>query len=198
MPSSSNNKHNNNKTVFVTVGTTLFDKLIQGVTAPAALQWMYQQGFRNLIIQYGKGQKPTTTTATLDHHDDDDDDAITMMLKNARCYDFASSLQEDMQQADLIISHAGAGTVMEALRMKKKLVVVINTDLMNNHQTELASAMHVRKLLWMVERPEDLQSAFLEFQDFGPLPHQEGDAYAFANLLDSFLGFAEDNNKKES
>ena len=72
-----------------------------------------------------------------------------------------------MLAAKLIISHAGAGSVMEALRnvcysrnqpclpfftalqtqdafcfsQRKKLIVVVNDKLMHNHQAELADAM---------------------------------------------------------
>lgn len=38
-------------------------------------------------------------------------------------------------------SSAGAGSIFEALRSSKQLLVVINTDLMDNHQLELAAAM---------------------------------------------------------
>ncbi|KAG7373001.1 glycosyltransferase [Nitzschia inconspicua] len=162
------------RSVFVTVGTTLFDKLIEGVTTPTAVRWMKDQGYNKMTIQYGKGQKPTI---------------VSEELFQVVTYDFASSLEQDMIQADLIISHAGAGTVMEALRLQKRLMVVINTDLMNNHQTELASAMHERKLLYMVESPNVLQESFGELEHFVPLPHQEGDEFAFPILLDSFLGF---------
>eukprot|EP00975_Prorocentrum_lima_P019488 4104021-Prorocentrum_lima.AAC.1 len=46
-----------------------------------------------------------------------------------------------MERAELIVSHAGAGSIVEALRLRKKLVVVVNTALMDNHQLELAEAL---------------------------------------------------------
>ncbi|GMG15312.1 unnamed protein product [Phytophthora fragariaefolia] len=46
---------------------------------------------------------------------------------------------------DLVISHVGAGSIMDGLALKKKLVVVVNTALMDNHQTELAEAMADQK-----------------------------------------------------
>ena len=41
----------------------------------------------------------------------------------------------------MIISHAGAGSILEALEAQKLLLVVINDSLMDNHQMELASKM---------------------------------------------------------
>ena len=52
-----------------------------------------------------------------------------------------------MSLADVIISHAGAGSVMEALRLKKKLIVVVNDLLMDNHQVELATALEDGKMM---------------------------------------------------
>ena len=40
-----------------------------------------------------------------------------------------------------MISHAGAGSILEAMESRKLLLVVINDSLMGNHQTELASKM---------------------------------------------------------
>ena len=96
-----------------------------------------------------------------------------------------------MKSADMILSHAGAGTVMEALRLRKKLVVVVNNLLMNNHQTELAGALAERNHLFMVRRPEDLDdpSTWSSFKDFCPTEHRKGDETDFPRLLDACLGF---------
>lgn|SRR6218665_2398526 len=37
----------------------------------------------------------------------------------------------------------GAGSCLEALGARKRLIVVVNEDLMNNHQTELADRLHI-------------------------------------------------------
>jgi beta-1,4-N-acetylglucosaminyltransferase len=164
-------------TIFVTVGTTLFDALIQAVTTAQALDWMVSNGYTHLVIQYGKGTRPTI-------------DPRNRPL-DIEMYDFKSSLEPDMQRADLVMSHAGAGTVMEALRLKKHLVVIINTSLMDNHQTELANALGVRKHLYVVEESKQLEfgTTWTALHDFFPTVYEQGDPYDFPRLLDRVFGF---------
>ncbi|KAL7539469.1 hypothetical protein ACHAXR_009321 [Thalassiosira sp. AJA248-18] len=66
-------------------------------------------------------------------------------------YRFQPSLSAEMEQADLILCHAGAGTLLEALAIststaKEKIInAVINSKLMDNHQSELAEELERRK-----------------------------------------------------
>ncbi|CAJ1966917.1 unnamed protein product [Cylindrotheca closterium] len=152
--------------------------LIEAITSKVALDWMVSRGYKSLKIQYGKGKEPRIESNGL---------PIAIEV-----YDFLPSLDADMRKADLIISHAGAGTVMEALRLQKKLIVVINTMLMNNHQEELAGAMAERGHLLMVEKPEKLDDnlTWVSFNDFEPIVYEGGDEDSFAILLDSHLGFS--------
>uniref|UniRef100_A0A8C9I4R1 UDP-N-acetylglucosamine transferase subunit ALG13 n=1 Tax=Piliocolobus tephrosceles TaxID=591936 RepID=A0A8C9I4R1_9PRIM len=116
------------KCAFVTVGTTSFDDLIACVSAPDSLQKIESLGYNRLILQIGRGtvvpEPFSTESFTLD------------------VYRYKDSLKEDIRKADLVISHAGAGSCLEALEKGKPLVVVINEKLMNNHQLELAKQLH--------------------------------------------------------
>jgi beta-1,4-N-acetylglucosaminyltransferase len=170
------------RTIFVTVGTTLFEALIAAVTTEEALAWMASHGYTHLVVQYGKGAPPVLP------------EKLPLLVES---YAFKSSLAPDMEQADLILSHAGAGTVTEALRLGKRMVVVINTILMHNHQTELANAMGQRNHLFVVHEPEQLADMEMwnAFQKFVPVPNPAGDEYHFPRLLDSFMGI---QDSKES
>ena len=206
---SSQSSSKGGKNLFVTVGTTRFDKLVEAVTSKVALEWMKRQGFSSLTIQYGRGIKPPEMISS--------SSSSSSSIIDIQTYDFRPSLIDDMEKADLILSHAGAGTVMEVLRMKnfdynnndndndndnnnktttgttKKLIVVINTELMDNHQTELATAMADRGHIFVVDEPEKLQSikTWTSFEGFVPTPHNNegGDPFDFPMLLDSFLGY---------
>ena len=76
-----------------------------------------------------------------------------------RWYRFRPTLAAEMERADAILCHAGAGTLLEALEIsassslsssssrggEKKIVnAVINTSLMDNHQSELAEELEER------------------------------------------------------
>jgi beta-1,4-N-acetylglucosaminyltransferase len=218
-----------NKRVFVTVGTTKFDQLITAVSSPKAIRWFHENNYTHLTIQYGRGTRPSIippssfvdgsdgggSSSSSNNSSRKNNNSELHPLLKIRTYDFLPSLQDDMNDADLIISHAGAGTVMEALRLQKKLVVVINTLLMDNHQTELATAMADRGYLYMVEQPEDLllddggvgdstcdednskikdsnMRTWSEFDEFIPQPYKDGDDMAFPKILNAFMGFTTD------
>ena len=62
-----------------------------------------------------------------------------------------------MRTADLVISHCGAGTILEILSLQKDAVGVINEDLMDNHQHELADAMREKQLMVIADSVTDLK-----------------------------------------
>lgn len=187
------------KSVFVTVGTTRFDALVEAMTSSQAVRWLVDHDYKRLTIQYGRGVRPKLMPTS--------SSSSSLIITT---YDFKPSLQQDMEDADLIVSHAGAGTVMECLRYQKKLVVVINTMLMDNHQTELATAMSDRQYLLMVERVEDLlrldddddgarnkngidddyDCVWSRIEHFVPQPYMDGDDTEFPRILNDFMGFA--------
>lgn len=174
------------KSLFVTVGTTQFDDLIDAVTSEVALEWLISENYTHVILQYGKGRAPVIPN--------EKQYESSVVIES---YDFKASLEEDMRKAHLIVSHAGAGTVMEALYLNKYLVVVINAALMNNHQKELALALGSRNHLFVVNHPNLLRSSetWQCLQDFSPTPYIYGDEHEFPTLLDDFLGFP---TKKQS
>jgi beta-1,4-N-acetylglucosaminyltransferase len=166
-----------NKTIFVTVGTTLFEPLVEAVMTEAALQWMVENQYTHLIVQFGKGSQPVTPKNQLD----------------IELYDFKPSLNEDMHKADLILCHAGAGTLMEALQLPapppKRIVAVINTALMDNHQAELAHALALHQLLLVVDRVVTAGLPWDDFEHFQPAPYTAGNEHDVPHLIDHFFGW---------
>ncbi|KAM7361102.1 alg13 UDP-N-acetylglucosaminyltransferase subunit [Cochliomyia hominivorax] len=120
------------RTVYVTVGSTKFDALIHTVTTDEVLKILQSQGCKKLILQIGKGQKVNELDIGIKYG------------MHVEQYDFKIEPKRmDIINADLVIGHAGAGTCLDILTNRKPGILVINEQLMNNHQQELA--LHMKK-----------------------------------------------------
>jgi beta-1,4-N-acetylglucosaminyltransferase len=118
-------------TLLVTVGTTRFDALIDSVSK--RLNDLTSLGIHRIFIQHG--HSPWVPTP------------------NVESTAFIASLDPWIQQSTLILSHAGSGSILEALDAHKQLVVVPNPLLLDNHQLELATRL---------EQDQHLQCATVE------------------------------------
>eukprot|EP00123_Amoebidium_parasiticum_P013599 comp22053_c0_seq1/m.32062 comp22053_c0_seq1/g.32062 ORF comp22053_c0_seq1/g.32062 comp22053_c0_seq1/m.32062 type:complete len:180 (-) comp22053_c0_seq1:426-965(-) len=165
--------------VFVTVGTTSFDGLINEVLGEPVLTTLAKNGYRTVVAQIGRGREETAQAAAAEKRG----------KVGVEYYRFKDSLAEDMRGADLVISHAGSGSVLEALNAGKKLIVVVNEGLMDNHQLELASQLgKMQHLLYCTctTLHETLQddSKLQALQPFLP-----ADSSIFSTFLDQRMGF---------
>lgn len=106
-------------------------------------------------------------------------------------FQFAPDLKSYIRSADIVISHAGSGTILDTLRMRPKppaLVVVPNTSLMDNHQVELAQALGKDKFLIAASEdslPKDLARALNSDCDAFP----DFDPSRFAAIVDEVMQF---------
>ncbi|KAF7338403.1 UDP-N-acetylglucosamine transferase subunit ALG13 [Mycena venus] len=121
---------------FVTVGTFQFDALVQAVLSENVLRALGGRGYTELVVQCGKSEFELARAIAggdivkMERH------GVRVELWRAR-----ASLDAEYARADLVIGHAGAGTILEVLRLGKPLIVVPNPTLLHNHQTELAVAL---------------------------------------------------------
>lgn len=135
------------KRCFVTIGATApFNSLVRAVLEPAFVKALHQAGYTQLRIQYG------------DHSGEEVFRRQTQILDDAHVTDELEitgfsfkkeGLREEMRAVKgstpdlegMVISHAGSGSILDALRIGAPIVVVPNTDLLHNHQVELAEAL---------------------------------------------------------
>lgn len=86
---------------------------------------------------------------------------------------------------------AGSGSIFETLRHRKPLIVVVNEDLMDNHQSELAEELAERKHLYCA-RPQTVNQIIADMNLDSLVPYHPGDATPVAKLINRFLGFPDD------
>ena len=98
--------------ILVTVGTSSFDPLIQAVDE------MVRDGLisHRVVAQIGNGEYEP---------------------KHMRYFRFAKNFEEGLWKARVVITCGGAGTLFECLEMRKLIIGVENTDVMDGHQREL-------------------------------------------------------------
>lgn len=100
--------------IFVTIGNTQYNQLIE------ALDKLVPTDF-NLTIQLADG-----------HY----------LPKNHQYIRFTNDIEKYFSEADIVISHAGAGSVFRLLELGKKLIVVPNFERVDDHQLDLADFVH--------------------------------------------------------
>lgn len=161
--------------VFVTVGTTCFDALVKAVDSEEMKESLLQKGYTDLLIQMGRGTYiPSKVSGN-----------STLQVGH---FTFSPSIADYIREASLVISHAGSGSIFETLRLGKPLIVVVNEDLMDNHQSELAEELAERKHLFCA-RPQTLQETIKAMDLNTLLPYIPGDAKPVVTLINKFLGF---------
>ena len=154
--------------VFVTVGTTRFDDLVAKIWDQQVVQALVSKGYTEILVQTGNSTLPTLHQDSIAH------------------YDYKPSLAEDISQADLVISHAGAGTCLEVLGAKKPLVVVVNDQLMDNHQLELAEKL-AQDNHCQYCAPADLIRTIQDFNPQNLAPFPKGNLEAFKSFVENLF-----------
>jgi beta-1,4-N-acetylglucosaminyltransferase len=152
--------NNNNRIVFVTVGTTNFDLLTQTVDTPTFADALIDAGYTHLIIQAGAGKyqphklfrnhhnketyyyhSSSERRGTILGNGDSSNTSSRELQLPVEWFEYTPSLASYLENAALVISHAGAGSLFETLRMRRPLIAVPNPALMDDHQKELAEKL---------------------------------------------------------
>jgi len=111
--------------IFVTVGTTKFDKLIEAFNCIELQQTIVKFGYYKIVFQIGRGTVIPISRSKLVYE----------------YFTYKNNLKSDLNTADLVVSHAGAGTCLEVCTSSIRMLVVVNDMLMDNHQSELAEKL---------------------------------------------------------
>ncbi|EFO61809.1 Glycosyltransferase family 28 [Giardia lamblia P15] len=114
--------------VFTSVGTTRFDELVCIFDNEEVLQALVQAGVTRLTVQHGSSPFKVPPSAA--------------NIGLAVCpFDYAPSLAPCLEDADVVFSHAATGIYLEAMQLRLPHFLIVNTNLHENHQAELAGLL---------------------------------------------------------
>lgn len=81
-------------------------------------------------------------------------------------------LEKLQQQANLIITHGGVGSIITSIRKEKKVIAVPRLheygEHVNNHQIEIVNNFNNQGYIIGIEKVEDLKQAILKSNEFKP------------------------------
>lgn len=133
--------------LILTGATVTFKDLISEVTLAQFVLDLKKIGIKNLFIQYGnepprKSQEFFEASITESGLKFSSLNAIYNLFDSdfsIEAFPFSSSIADFIDKADIVVSHAGTGSIIDVLKQDKPLIVVVNETLMDNHQTDVAN-----------------------------------------------------------
>ena len=99
--------------------------------------------------------------------------------KNMRVFDLIPQEELDryQEQADLIITHGGVGSIISSIKKEKKVIAVPRLhkyqEHVNDHQKQIVEAFDRKGYIIGVNGVKELEKAILKAQDFIPLKYDE-------------------------
>lgn len=175
--------------LFTTGATVTFTKLVDRVVDPLFILDLHDLGFHNVAIQFGNEvlhnhhvskqyfSDAMASTEFMEKLDlsisNEFNDKLVVRLSRPdlkiTVFPFAPSINDYIAGADIVVSHAGTGSILDVLRLGKPLIVVTNQDLMNDHQEDVAAQFERLGYLYRINTLEmrlgkllDLVSRFRE------------------------------------
>ena len=106
--------------IFVTVGTTKFDGLIEYIDNN------FDSKKYEVFFQIADGK---------------------YIPKNFPYVRFVSNIKNFFLKCDIVITHAGAGSIYELLELNKKIIIVPNLERKDKHQLDIALFMEKKVML---------------------------------------------------
>ncbi|KAM0808613.1 putative UDP-N-acetylglucosamine transferase subunit ALG13 [Seiridium cardinale] len=183
------------RTMFVTIGSIAsFKSLIEEVLSDKFLETLAGMKYNRLIIQCGPDlelfERIRPQKGFASHWIDIVGFAYTDKIKTyyEKCTPSAGGWGGERRGRGIIMAHAGAGTILEALDVDARVIVIPNTSLMDNHQLELAEELdkqgyllqgHLGKLHEDVERMDNFEP-----ENWPPKPPKES---KYRHLVDIIM-----------
>jgi len=119
---------------------------------------------------------------------------ITMQISNNARYipkrfayfRFANNIISYYTSADLVITHAGAGSIFTLLEMKKRIIVIPNLERDDHHQNDLANIVSSKQWGLVCWNYEDLPSLIERSIKFPLVPYERKEFFG-GQFLDELI-----------
>lgn len=149
--------------IFATVGTQVhqFDRFVQIINEIEK---------EDVVLQYGVSR-------------------VEIEKKNIKYYDFIDNIDSYIEECEIIITHGGVATIMNALKKKKKIVVIPRLkkcgEHVDNHQLELVSKLAKDNYIYSLAKDEKINEVIEKIRN-EKIVFEE---YVFDNhkLIDSLI-----------
>ena len=88
-------------------------------------------------------------------------------------------LEKYQEQADLIITHGGVGSIISSIKKGKKVIAVPRLqryhEHVNDHQKQIVEDFDKKRYIIGIQSIDELQNALIKAQDFTPKKYEEKD-----------------------
>ncbi|KAL8827357.1 MAG: hypothetical protein Q9191_003229 [Dirinaria sp. TL-2023a] len=192
------------KLCFVTVGATAsFDALIEATLSPKFLDALQNSGYTDLLLQHGAGGG-----SILQEFYDSGGSIIQKKYgitvkgfdfnKQGLGFEMRAAKGSNHEAEGVVISHAGSGSILDALRISVPLIVVPNPSLLDNHQIELAEELSAQGYV-VHGRLDDLPVALRQSEELGEkqkswppsINEHDPSGRGLAGVMDDEMGFVD-------
>jgi len=112
--------------------------------------------------------------------------------ENMRIFDMIPSdkYENYIKEANLIITHGGAGSIIQSIRLGKKVIAVPRLqkygEHVNDHQIEIIKAFSNRGYIIGVKNVLELKKSLLDVKDFNPNEFK-GNTENMINIISNFI-----------
>ena len=129
-----------NNQLLITVGTTKFNELIKEIDNTDFYLMLDRNHYSKLIIQKGNGEYEPINYKT-----------CKLSNLKVEVHQYMTNFESVIANSHIIIAPCGAGTILEVLKHKRIFLGTVNSNLMDNHQKEIANEMAKENYIYFSE-----------------------------------------------
>ena len=113
--------------------------------------------------------------------------------KNMKIFDLIpkEKLEKLQEEANLIITHGGVGSIISSIEKEKKVIAVPRLheyeEHVNNHQKEIVKDFNDKGYIIGIEKVEDLKKAIIKSKDFKPKKYKHNNE-KMLKIIEEFIG----------